>query len=453
MTARPETFGPEDLAEFVPADPAEHRNGDTPSTGSLEQRLADARVDLLARIEDGMPDRAWLPRSEHMLARGARHHVAAPLKSGKSLGFLAHAVNMVIAEARVVILDRENGADEYARRLRDILNDRPANARAAIRERLAYYAWPQIKLTDGPGLAAAIGTPDIVILDSTRTFLSGFQLDEDSSDDFAKFAAAIVDPLFRAGIATVQLDNTGHGDTGRARGSSSKGDLADVLYSLKTTTPFDEHRRGHLKLVRAHSRFGDVAPAFTIELGAGHFGAFTPDTTAADDPSHETFRPTKLMERVSRAIEETPGLSKRAIRDSVKGKASWVDLALELLIAEHHVRTQPDGQALRHHITTPYREPDDTNRVPVSEPCPNRVPDTGESDRVPVSPPIGTRDTGHGPPDTTTNQRVPGHGQHDAETELARIADKFPDAQPAQLLPAGRDVRDANARTGGGERG
>ena len=94
---------------------------------------------------EASPERAWLPHSEQMLARGGRHHVAAPLKSGKSLGFLAHAVDMAIAGARVVILDRENGADEYARRLRDILADRPAGARDAIRDRLAYYAWPAIK--------------------------------------------------------------------------------------------------------------------------------------------------------------------------------------------------------------------------------------------------------------------------------------------------------------------
>ena len=86
----------------------------------LQDRLDDARIDLVAYSEGGLPEREWLPCSERMLARGGRHHVAAPLKSGKSLGMLAHSVDMAIAGARVAIVDRENGADEYARRLHDL---------------------------------------------------------------------------------------------------------------------------------------------------------------------------------------------------------------------------------------------------------------------------------------------------------------------------------------------
>jgi hypothetical protein len=359
-------------------------------TAPLARRLADARVDLLDHLDGNTLEREWLPHSDRMLARGARHHVAAPLKSGKSLGFLAHAVDMVIANARVVILDRENGADEYARRLRDILADRPEAARDAIRERLAYYAWPAIKLADGQQLAAVLDGTDIVILDSTRTFLSALSLDENASDDFATFATAIVEPLFRVGIATVQLDNTGHDNTSRARGSSSKGDLADVLYSLKTAAPFDEQRRGRLRLVRAHSRFGDVAPSFTMELGAGHFGTFT--TEESDGAAG--FRPTALMSRVAAVIDETPGLSRNAIRQSVKGKNDVIDLAIERLAAEGNVQIKREGQTNRHYLERPF-DASESHRAP---PSPNRAPgsvhDTGPTEPLPVG---GARGTGMGP--------------------------------------------------------
>jgi len=396
--------------EAAPAAAVEATNGRRAQASSLEQRLADSRVDLLAYMDGALPERAWLPCSDRMLARGSRHHVAAPLKSGKSLGFLAHAVNMTIAGARVVILDRENGADEYARRLSDVLGDRPADARDAVRERLAYYAWPALNLADGAALAKVLAGVDLVILDSTRTFLSSLALDEDRSDDFAKFSTAIVEPLFRAGIATVQLDNTGHGDKGRARGSSSKGDLADVLYSLKTTTAFDQQRRGTLRLVRAHARFGDVAPAFTMDLGAGRFGTFTADDSdsgAAGAP----FRPTVLMERVSRALEEHPGLSKRAVRESVKGNSDAKDLALELLIADGYVTAQRDGQATRHTVVRKFREDAADDRA---QPCPNRAQGTVESNRAPVPPSLRARGTGHGQPGTLIDSADVGHG-HDAE--------------------------------------
>jgi len=353
-----------DVADWTP--PPLQLAADRP----LQQRLDDARVDLVAALEGGLPEREWLPCSERMLARGGRHHVAAPLKSGKSLGLLAHAVEMAIAGARVAIIDRENGADEYARRLHDVLSDRQDEARDHVRDRLAYYAFPALKLTDGAGLAQAFAGTDLVILDSTRTLLSSLALDENSSDDFAKFSTAIVEPFFRAGIATVQLDNTGHADKNRARGSSSKGDLADVLYALKTTSPFDQHRRGTLRLTRAHARFGDVAAAFTMTLGGGHFGTFK-----ADDADHtSTFRPTVLMERVSRALEAHPGLSKRAIREAVKGNHEAKDLALELLIADGHIHVERDGQTTRHTVSRPFREPhDNTDRAHRAQPCPNRA--------------------------------------------------------------------------------
>lgn len=126
-----------------------------------------------------------------------------------------------------------------------------------------------------------------------------------------------------------------------------------------------------------------------------------------------TFRPTVLMERLSRALEDHPGLSKRAIRATVKGKATFVDTALELLIAEQFVAVEADGQARLHRASRPYREAEDPNRVPVSRPCPDRVPDTGVGDRVPVSPPIGTRDTGHGPPKPF--DRVPARDESSSE--------------------------------------
>ncbi|MGI8730823.1 MAG: AAA family ATPase [Solirubrobacteraceae bacterium] len=405
-------------------------------TGSLDQRLADARVDLLAYIEGGIPEREWLPGSDRMLARGARHHLSAALKSGKSLSLLAHSVDMVAAGARVVILDRENGADEYARRLGHVLEDRPADARDAAGERLAYYAFPLVKLTDGDQLAAALAGVDLVILDSTRTFLSSLALDEDRSDDFARFCSALIEPLFRAGIATLQLDNSGHGDKGRARGTSSKGDLADVTYTLKTTTPFDQHRRGTLRLVRTHARFGDVAPAFTMDLGGGHFGTFTADESDRGETG-ETFRPTVLMERVSRALEAHPGLSKRGVREAVKGNHDAKDLALELLVADGYIVAERDGQATRHTVARPFREDaDQAERAHRAQPCPNRAQGTVGSNRAPVPPSIGARGTGHGQPGTPSSERAHGHGAGD-QAPLASADEEADYARALHLVGEG----------------
>lgn len=389
-----------------------------PEATALAQRLAESRVDLVEVLERGLPPRQWLPGSEGMLVRGKRHHIAAQLKSGKTLSMLAHVVDMASAGARVAIFDRENGAEEYARRLADVLADRDSDTRSAVRERLTYYAWPQLKLDDADQLAAALAGTDLVVWDSTRTFLSSLALDEDRSDDYAKFAGALIDPLFRAGVATVLLDNSGHNNQGRARGSSSKGDLADIVYSLKVLAPFDEHRRGRLRLVRAHSRFGDVGAAFTLELGAGHFGTFTLDE-AERDPGG--FRPTVLMERTSRRLEETPGLSWSGLRSAVKGNNDAIDLGLELLIAEGYVRVEQDGQARRHFSTRPYREADDPRSANPAQTLPNPAQGQGPRDPAPLPPPKGQ---GQGRVDNGSHN--PAHlplATAEQEAQAARAAD------------------------------
>ena len=71
------------------------------------------------------------------------------------------------------------------------------------------------------------------------------------------------------------------------------------------------------------------------------------------------FRPTGYMERVSKVVEGQPGLSKRAVRESVTGKAITIDLALELLVNEGYIEARHEGQAVRHHSLRAFREAED----------------------------------------------------------------------------------------------
>ena len=98
---------------------ASQANGDQRAE-NFKKRVADRRVNLVQRIKAGIEPVDYLPASEGMLIRGKRHLIPGPKKSGKSIATLVHCVAMVLAGARVVIFDRENGANEYARRLNDI---------------------------------------------------------------------------------------------------------------------------------------------------------------------------------------------------------------------------------------------------------------------------------------------------------------------------------------------
>ena len=267
--------------------PFASENGAGPDSATLTgpaAALAASRVDLLKMIRDGIPPREFVAGSNGMLVKGKRHHIAAAKKVGKSLtiGVVA-AVDWIIAGATVVILDRENGSDEYARRMDCVLKAQNANdeLREQILARYRYHAWPQFRLEWGKDASypAAFAGVDVVIFDSSRKFLTSVNLKEDSSDDYSLFTDALIDPLMNAGITTIILDNTPH-DADRARGTSSKGDLCDLIYVLKAPKAFSRDRAGRVELEATHSRIGEVTGTWALELGAGSYGTWAHMTGA-----------------------------------------------------------------------------------------------------------------------------------------------------------------------------
>ena len=215
-------------------------NGSEPEAVNIPAlMLAQSRVDLIEMIENGIPERQFVPGTGGALVKGKRHHIAASAKTGKSLAIgIVLAVDVVFAGGAVVVLDRENGSDEYARRLGSVLDARKATKeqRELVRANYRYHVWPVLKLEWGtePDYPAAFSGADLVIFDSTRKFLTSVGLEENVSDDYSKFAELLVDPLTHAEIASMLLDNAGH-EENRARGSSSKGDLCDVMFTLQAT--------------------------------------------------------------------------------------------------------------------------------------------------------------------------------------------------------------------------
>lgn len=240
--------------------------------GSFAARVGSRRVDLVQLIEDGIPPIEYLPASDEMLRRGKRHYIAAPRKEGKSIAVLAHLVDMALADAEVVVLDRENGQELYASRLADVMTARKLSTkqRKQVGKRLSYYEFPTLKSGDAEDLVELLGAADLVVFDSQRMFLSDLGLREAESDDYASFMAYVIDPLFRAQVATLILDNTGHKEQTRGRGTSSKGDLNEILFSIETITPFDLYKRGKIKLKIEDSRMGNRGE-WTMDLGGGYF--------------------------------------------------------------------------------------------------------------------------------------------------------------------------------------
>lgn len=154
------TWSPEEDAAFREAIDGENvtplhaaENGDADQVPVTQTdpaaMLADSQVDLIAMIRDGIPEPDYVPGCSPWLRAGKRYLSPAPAGVGKSLAWAIVAVTVIEHGGRAVILDVENGADEYARRLEDILNARDGDGSlaSACQQRLSYHAWPQFKLT------------------------------------------------------------------------------------------------------------------------------------------------------------------------------------------------------------------------------------------------------------------------------------------------------------------
>jgi hypothetical protein len=214
-----------------------------------------------------------------------------------------------------------------------------------------------------------------------------------------RFYDRLVQPLLDHGVTVLMADNVGHAEEAkhRAKGVSAKQDRADVALSCaRHTNPVGlVIRVQKVRSVRTGFQYGDE---WLFERDTQRIERR--ERTAADQASG--FRPTNIMEKVSRTVEQKPGLSKSAIRAAVGGKAENVDLALELLIAEGYIEAQRHGQAHRHESAKPYREADDPSTESTeSQPSPDQVPDSvsdTESHRVPHHPVgVGGRGLGSGP--------------------------------------------------------
>jgi hypothetical protein len=129
---------------------------DEPVDNGFAYRVHQRRVDLLARIKEGIPPTNYLPGAHGRYVRGKRHQVAAPKKTRKSISTQVELVDMVLAGATVIVFDRENGADLYASRLEAIINARKLDdqQQQLIAANFTYYEFPRLSTDDAADFVA-----------------------------------------------------------------------------------------------------------------------------------------------------------------------------------------------------------------------------------------------------------------------------------------------------------
>jgi len=202
----------------------------------------------------------------------------------------------------------------------------------------------------------------LVILDGLAEAMAAEGHDEDKPAAFLAFCRERLRPFADAGCAVLVSDHvTKNAETrGRwARGSGAKlGRYDGAVYSAELVKPYSPTQAGAVRLRVAKDRNGGAGASGEV-IAEVHFSPGADGQTLVEFRQAEApgeFRPTVLMERVSRKVETFPESSKRDLREA--GNHKTVDLAIGLLCREGFMRVVHGGlgRAAKFEVLKPFRE-------------------------------------------------------------------------------------------------
>jgi hypothetical protein len=241
----------------------------------------------------------------------------------------------------------------------------------------------------------------LFVIDSFNPMLGLHGLDPFSSADVETFWRTVAAPIAAAGAAPVLIDHVPKNPDGRGKyayGSERKASGAIVHLGFRPLEPFARGRTG-VALITTHKDRPGFLPRPTIGRFVLASDGERVSYALEADRAHagDAFRPTVLMERVSRALElEREPKTQRWIEDNVRGKKAAVRDAIKVLVAEGYLDVNETAKGHFYRSVAAYREEDDAvadgARGTASRPRPDRVPELRSAsirDRVPASPPTG----------------------------------------------------------------
>lgn len=262
------------------------------------------------------------------------------------------------------------------------------------------------------GLAQMTGDYALVVIDSTGEAMAAGAVDSNSDREVAQWFALVKHfarlPSEPAVVILDHVPKDKEAPTSYAIGSQRKrAAVTGAAYRVDTLKEPAKGRNGKLKLTVAKDRPGNRpkgSVAAEVDVlgtdGPGKVALHQSDAQAAAEAG-APFRPTVLMERVSRYLEsliglKVPGDSARGIEKMVTGNARGIRTAIEILAAEEWIKVGQHG----YESVAAYREPVDiSGRVPASSARPSASMDAAErgastASRAYISTGRGTRPLG-----------------------------------------------------------
>ena len=384
--------------------------------------------------------------------------VARGLAFGGTMGFIhgpkasGKTTILAAAAARVSRGQPWAGQDTEAGTVLVVCNDDPRSWTLALRD---FRADPErilmarARVVSRPGRLAALlakHTPAWVIIDNMRTWCQSMNLDVDSSSSAADAIDPIAEAIRECGCACTIVHNEARS---KGEGTVVKGVTGNAYVNrLRNSTVFEDaadwivgcaHADGSTKtMIMAGEKTRREIPTETLIIDLDTAGHGTPSTGGGDDP-FTAGAPVNLLDATidGYLMANPQGVSLRAIRQAVKGRASQVDARLKLV-----GECGPDKLWRSNRGACPVAETEgggDTGHTVSQERVPPLVPLAGHAGTHCV-PPIGDTGSGHGVRDT-----VSGHGLGERPTENLRLADSENTPPPLPTGGAGEPAKDHEA--------
>jgi hypothetical protein len=299
---------------------------------------------------------------------GKTHTVVSETEAGKSWLALAVAKTEMAAGRHVFYIDFEDDQGTTVGRLRNLGVDREV-----IRTQFHYFR-PEHALEGAHFVALceelAAHSPSTALLDGVTEAMTLHGLNPLDNVDIAIFNRRVQVPLTAGDAAQISFDHVVKDKDNRGRyalgGVHKLNIVSGAGYTLENLTPFGIGRTGRSRLKVAKDRLGQVR-ATAVD------GSWYGDLVLAGDPDgsadvsiespadriaerdEKPFRPTGLMERVSKYLETSDARqSQNRIIGGVSGKRDYVIAALRALIVEGYVSDETPHESLK-----PYRESDE----------------------------------------------------------------------------------------------
>jgi hypothetical protein len=231
------------------------------------------------------------------------------------------------------------------------------------------YLRPQVQASSAEIRAmVAEHRPSLIVVDSYDAALAAFGK-ETKNEDVRAFHADVLAALRSLGAPMWLADHVVKNPEARGRysiGGQAKLAQAEVHLGLTAIEPLRRGSGGKLKVKVHKDTFGWLPHAAVFELtiddaGLVSWSVRTDDDAGAAGDDGGDFRPTGLMERVSRQLEiEGRPLSRNQLAQDVKGKAQYIRMATDVLVREGFAE-EADGPNRARLVTLvrPFREADD----------------------------------------------------------------------------------------------